>query len=233
VWFGKAGLLFGLGRSQLDFGGPKMPRSELAGGTDYRHQTFEDMVSDMRKWVNSLEEIIRVMNELVEKLKDVEYWDGVDYDFRALVAYSMTFYKTSLSEISEMLVQFTREVKNGHVVRIKKLGKLAGEINRDFGLAWNRDYGRKEYGKEEFKLVEKIYEEGRGMAIDMLDLSNVAERLEDFVGTKGEAANEGKRKFSWLIMKPNFYGIGVDLRKLKLSSLLNSMRKKWMKKNEG
>jgi len=203
-----------------------MPRSELAGMTDYRHQTFEDMVSDMRKWVNSLEETIRAMNQLVEKIREVEYWDGVPYDFRALVAYAMKFYKTSVTEISEMLVQFAKEVKNGHVVRIKSLGKLAGEINRDFGLAWNRDYGIKEYGKDEFKLVEKIYEEGRGMAIDMLDLSNLAERLEDFIGTKGEVANEGKRKFSWLIMKPNFYGIGVDLRRIKLSSLFNSIRKK-------
>lgn len=211
-----------------------MPRSELAGMTDYRHQEFEDMLSDMKKWVNSLEETIGIMEQTVEKLKEVGYWEEwVPYDFRALVAYSMKFYKTSVEEINDMLVQFRKEVKSGHVVRVKRLGKLAAEINRDFGLAWNRDYGRKEYGKEEFKLVERIYQDGRNMAVDMLDLGNLAERLEDFVGTKGEIADEGKRKIPWLIIKPNFYGIGVDLRKIKLRWLVDIIRKKGMKKIEG
>lgn len=210
-----------------------MPRGELAGMTDYRHQTFEDMVSDLRKWVNSLEEAIRNVNQTVEKLEEVGYWDGVPYDFKATVAYSVKFYKTSVEEINDMLVQFGKEVKSGHVVRIKRLSRLASELNRDYGTGWNRDYGRKEYGKAEFKLVEKIYEEGRGMAIDMLDLSNLAERLEDFVGTKGENVSGGKKRIPWLIMKPNFYGIGLDLRKMKLRWLPRILRKKGMKEVEG
>ena len=172
-----------------------MTRSMLAGMTDYRHQTFEDMLSDLQEWVNSLEQTISIMNENIEMLEEVGYWDEVPYDFKATVEYSLTFYKTSVEEIKDMLLEFGKEVKSGHVVRIKKLSKVAWELNRRFGTDWNRNYGKKEYGKDEFKLVEKVYQEGRNMAADMLDLSNLAERLEDFVGTKGENVNQGKKRF--------------------------------------
>ena len=192
-----------------------MTHSMLAGATDYRHQTFEDMMSDLQNWVNGLEQTISIMNENIKKLEGVGYWDEVPYDFQATVYYSLKFYKTSVKEISGMLPEFGKEVRRDHVARIKTLFKVAAELNRDFGIAWHQHYEKKEYGKDEFKLVQKLYREGRGMAIDMLDLSNLAKRLEDFVGKRSENVNGGKKRFPWLILKPNFYGIGIDFKKIK------------------
>ena len=193
-----------------------MTRSMLAGMTDYRHQTFEDMMSDLQNWVNGLEQTISIMNENIKKLTGVGYWDKVPYDFKATVDYSLKFYKTSVKEIKDMLLEFNKEVRKGHVARIKTLFKVASELDDNFVLAWHHHYGKKEYGKDEFELVEEIYKEGRGMAIDMLDLSNLAARLEDFVGTRSENVNQGRKRFSWLILKPSIYGIGIDLKKTKI-----------------
>lgn len=192
-----------------------MTRSMLAGMTDYRHQTLEDMLSDLQKWVNELEQVISIMNENIEKLEGVRYWDEVSYDFKETVYYSLKFYNTSVKEIKSMLLEFGKEVRRDHIVRIKRLSKVAAELSRNFGIAWHQHYGKKEYGKEEFKLVEKLYQEGRGMAIDMWDLLNLAERLEDFVGIKTGNVNQAKKRFPWLILSPNVHGVGIDLRKIK------------------
>jgi len=188
----------------------------LAGMTDYRHQTFEDMVLDLGKWVNGLGQVISIIKENINKLEEAGYWDEVSYDFKATVYYSLKFYETSVEEIKNILLEFDREVRNDHVVRIKRLFKVASELYRDFGIAWHQHYGKKEYGKDEFKLVQKIYREGRGMASDMLDLSNLAERLGDFVGKKSKDVNRVKKRLPWLILNPNFYGMGIDLRKMKI-----------------
>jgi hypothetical protein len=192
-----------------------MTRSMLAGITDYRHQTLKDILSDLQKWVNELEQVTSIMNENIEKLEGVGYWDEVSDDFKSTIYYSLKFYKTSVEEIKSMLLEFGKEVRKDHIVRIKRLSEVAAELDRDFGKAWYQHYGKKEYGKGEFKLVEKLYQEGRGMAIDMWDLSNLAERLEDFVGSKSDNINGVKKRFAWLILQPNFQGIGIDLKKIK------------------
>ena len=52
------------------------------------------------------------------------------------------------------------------------------------------------------------------MVVDMLDLDNLAHRLEDFVGQQIELKHETHSRFSWLMLSPNFYGIGINLKKL-------------------
>ncbi len=65
------------------------------------------------------------------------------------------------------------------------MAETGDELNLSYGRVWHREYKHKEYDNPDFRLVEDLYRDGRGMVADMLDLSNLAARLEDFVGRKG------------------------------------------------
>ena len=104
-----------------------MPRSLLAGMTDYSHQTFEDMVSDLGKWVEGLGQVIIIITENINKLEENGYWDEVSYDFKATVYYSLKFYETSVREINNILLEFGKEVREDNVVMIKRMFKVDGD----------------------------------------------------------------------------------------------------------
>lgn len=161
-----------------------MGRSIFAGFTDYSHQSFKDIVMDLQIWIKNLMEVSDFLPTNIQKLKESKYWDSVNANFQSLVQYSIKFYDTSIQEISEIAKEIQEEVRPNHIVRIRSLYKTASELDLRYGRVWYREDWRKEYGDKDFKVVEKLYQQGRSMAIDMGDLSNLAARLEDFVGKK-------------------------------------------------
>lgn len=163
-----------------------MPRGLIAGSTDYSHQTFEDMMLDLNEWIENLHNVQTLFNENIKKLKEVDYWKKVDCSFQSLVYYSLKFFITAESEISAISKEIQSEVKPHHIARIRKLYVTSAELDDDFGRIWHREYKDKEYGEEYFDLVEDLYGEGRDMAVDMRDLSNLVGRLEDFIGRTGD-----------------------------------------------
>jgi len=191
-----------------------MPRSELAGFTDYRHQSLQDMVSDLKTWIENLKDTIHFLSDTTKELERIGYWKKVDPDFQSINYYAMRFFNTADKEITSILAEIEKEVKPNHIDRIRRLFEVAHELNDNYGKVWHSDYTyKKEYGREEFKLVEELYANGRDMAVDMLDLSNLAMRLKDFVGYEAKPKSGKTSRFSWLMLSPNFYGIGINLKK--------------------
>jgi hypothetical protein len=183
----------------------------IAGMTDYSHQTFDDMFLDLQVWIKNLEEVTTIISKNIRKLKELEYWKKVDSDFQGIVQYSLKFYDTSIKEISEILSEIQQEVKVHHVKRIRNLYKTATDLDIRYGEIWHNRYEDKDYDNKNFRLVEELYEQGRGMAIDMRDLSNLAGRLEDFVGRKGKIKTKIGDNVDMLELKPNFFGLGINL----------------------
>ena len=174
-----------------------MGRSIFAGMTDYSHQSFGDMISDLKSWIKNLEEVNGILQNTIEKLKQSKYWEKVDVDFQNLIFYTIKFYDTSIDEITEIIVEISEEVKSHHVARMRRLYKTAEELDIEYGMVWNQRYTRKEYGNRDFNDVEELYRQGRGMAVDMRDLSNLASRLEDFVGKKAKKKETGVFYKKW------------------------------------
>jgi len=161
-----------------------MPRGLLAGSTDYSHQTFRDILDDLSNWKENLINTTETIKAIVSHLQDNGYWNRVPDDFSSLTMYALKFYETSIAEISDIIQELEVEVQKNHISRLRSLAKTAHELNLDFGRVWHREYGPKEYGEPNFSNVEKIYARGRDMVADMLDLSNAAARLEDYLGMK-------------------------------------------------
>lgn len=164
----------------------------MEGSTNYSHQSFDDMVLDLQNWVKNLEEVCETMENSTSQLEKNGYLGKIPYNVKSCFAYANRFYRTSITEINSILSDFDDEVQNNHVNRLRSLGETAQKLNKDIGLSWHREpwEDAKDYGNPNFQLVEKIYEEGRGMAVDMIDLRNLSARLEDFVGKRGNNNSE-------------------------------------------
>lgn len=170
-----------------------MAMSIFGGFTDYSHQSFEDMIQDLNVWIENTSTDIESIKSLHEKLINSGYWDKVDYDFKALVCYACKFFLTALSEMKEILNEIQLEVRPDHYKRLKTLGRTAIELNQDFGKIWHQNYKNKEYGNPQFRDVEQIYQDGRDRAVSLQDLTNLAARIEDFIGKKSTKPPDGSQ----------------------------------------
>lgn len=95
-----------------------MTRAMMVGMTDYSHQSFEDMVVDLRDWVNSLTQVCETLVRSEAQLKEKDYWTKIGYDVQACFGYSLKFFKTSIEEINLILKDFQEEIQDNHVTRI-------------------------------------------------------------------------------------------------------------------
>ena len=158
-----------------------MVQGLVGGMTDYSHQSFQDILEDLERYVRMTNETVNFVENSINKIED--YWKTeVDYDFKGIIAYSLKFYKTVCSEIAEINTEIQISVQDNHHKRLHKLGDKALEINHRIGEIWHSDHKYKGYGIESFRIVEGIYSETRDIAVTLVDISNLASRLEDFVG---------------------------------------------------
>lgn len=161
-----------------------MVRSIFGGGTDYSHQSFEGMEQDLIVWIQYTTEDIKTIKDHIDTLQLSGYWDRVDFDFKGIVSYALKFYDTALKELIAITKEMQHEVRIDHYKRIKSIGENAIRLNHDFGQIWHKDYENKEYGNDQFMIVENIYVVGRNRAISLQDLQNLSDRIKDFIGKK-------------------------------------------------
>lgn len=158
-----------------------MARGFIIGSTDYRNQSLQDMLIDLENWIKTLEETTLLFKSTIKELEQINYWAVVDFDFRASCYDLMRYFNTALAELQEVINGINSEIKQYHIRLLRNLGENAHEQHTHHRRVW-RQYENKEYGKKPFEKVEMLYSEGSDMAGDMFDLSNLAERLEHFVG---------------------------------------------------
>lgn len=188
-----------------------MPRGLFAGTTDYSPQTFRDILDDLNDWKTGLMSTTEYINATVKQLEDNGYWSTVTDDMKSLVAYASKFYETSIAEIDDIIQGLKIDVQQHHISRLRSLAQTAHDLNLDFGRVWHREYGPKDYGNPNFSNVERIYSHGRDMVVDMLDLSNAAERLEAFLGMKSGKVEQRASKKSVLPILSLILGIIIAI----------------------
>lgn len=159
-----------------------MARGLIGGMTDYSHQSFDDIITDLTDERNNTIAFIKEIEDKIKIIDENSYLEKVPYDFKAIVGYSLKHYKTTVKELEEIINEIQIEVREHHCKRLQKISKVAQEINVDIGKIWHQQYGYKEYGESNFRIVERIYGDTRDMAVNLLDISNIAGRLTDFIG---------------------------------------------------
>lgn len=160
-----------------------MAKGLLGGMTDYSHQSFTDIVSDLESEQKNVTDFINAIEANLAKVKSSGYWRSkVSSDFVMIVGYSLKHFKTAQEELGEIAKEIQSEVREHHCKRLQRLSTVADEINSSIGQIWHQRYNGKEYGNADFQIVEDIYGDTRDMAVNLLDTSNIASRLQDFIG---------------------------------------------------
>ena len=184
-----------------------MAKGLLAGMTDYNHQSFEDIIEDLKKERQNTVDFLNQIEQNIATVTNSGYWTNtVPFDFKNIVAYSLRHYNTVISEFLDIVKDLKVEVQQNHLNRLRKISKVAEEINIDIGKIWHQQYRNKEYGNDDFRIVENIYADTRDMAVNLLDIENIAERLNDFLGKKKP---EMKKENPW--QSGSFYLVAAIL----------------------
>lgn len=162
-----------------------MAKGLLGGMTDYSHQTFDDILNDLESERKNLLAFIKEIEKNISASIEKRYWENnVPSAFTGIIQYSLKHYKTSQQELTVIINEIQDFVEEHHLKRLLSIAKTAQEINVNIGQIWHQQYDLKDYQNANFKTIEAIYGDTRDMAVNLLDLSNIAERLKDFVGKK-------------------------------------------------
>jgi hypothetical protein len=71
-----------------------MAKGLIAGMTDYSHQSFYDILDDLDRGEKLVIEIITAIETNIKKLEMPGYWKKQPCDFKSIISYSLTHYKT-------------------------------------------------------------------------------------------------------------------------------------------
>ena len=160
-----------------------MSRSFLAWMTDYSHQSFDDILTDLKNELKNLQIFIERLDKNLSESIATKYWiTNVHPNFRNIIAYTRKHFQTTKQELTEIISELPFEVREHHVKRLQRISSVAHENYIDIGRIWHQDYEDRDYGNLDFGIVEDIYGDARDMAANLLDVSNMASRLEDFIG---------------------------------------------------
>jgi len=160
-----------------------MARSGIAGMTDYSHQSFNDILIDLQNSEKLVVEVIEVIESNIQKLEINGYWTKMPFNFKSIIGYSIKHFKTTQEELKNIQDEIQKAVQPHHIKRLQRIATVGSQINIDIGKYWNDDFERhKNYDEPEFQQIEEIYGNCRDMAVSLLDLDNMANRLKDFVG---------------------------------------------------
>jgi len=171
-----------------------MAKGLLGGTTDYSHQSLPDIMNDLTAEIKNAEAFVNIIQSNIDKLAENRYWNStVPSDFKEIINYALRHYRTAIGEFADIRNDLKSHVKEHHIKRLEKISSVAREINIDIGKVWHNQYFNKNYGVANFKIVERIYGDTRDMAVNLLDASNMAGRLKDFVGR--EVQQPQKKKF--------------------------------------
>jgi hypothetical protein len=172
-----------------------MAKGLLGGMTDYNHQSMTDILNDLEAEQNRTISFKEGIEKNIQTLVSNAYWTTkVPFDFKNIISYSIRHFQTAISEFDEIRKDLLIEVKEHHIKRLNKISLVAQEINVDIGKIWHQQYHNKEYGQENFRIVEDIYADTRDMAVNLLETANIAERLQDFIGRQNKSTERKKFK---------------------------------------
>lgn len=162
-----------------------MTKGFIAGMTDYSHQSFEDIINDLNEEIKAIDSNVDIINKYLKEVQESGFWEkSVPYVFKNIISYSLKHYKTSKSEFKDIIKDTQFEIKEHHCKRLEKIAETASTINIKIGEVWHQQYNEKykDYNDSDFKKVEEICYLTRDIAVNLLDISNIAERLKDFIG---------------------------------------------------
>ncbi len=185
-------------------------RSIFAGTTDYTGVPLADIVEHLEAWVENTEDSIKQLESLRAEVASAE---GRLTSAQAVLSYIDYFvglfsrYKNDLTRLADEL---PRGVTLGHIETVHQLVRSAAREDERTVIFKRREIEVALPDESMRGTLDEVYAQTREMLLDYADLDNVEKRLQALVGTAITAA-QGENHLDALELKPNLFGVGLNL----------------------
>lgn len=162
-----------------------MAQGAFAGATSYEDQTLEDILEDIKRWIMYSEETLSFFNEIITKLDEEQYYETIPSDLNVLFQTTKRKLATFISDFHIILKSIsTDKISKREVDLLKNIGKISIEENKKYKPIYRialEHWSGEQYGDPNFQKIEKLYAEGKDLFGTLMDASNAAERLKDYM----------------------------------------------------
>ncbi len=189
-------------------------RSLFAGATDYRGAELSDILTHLEAWRRNTQDTIDLLLALKPKVE--EHRDQLDdpNDIINFIESFLGLLQRYIKDFTRLLAEMPKSVHQRHVEIVVQLAEL-GETADQRCVSFKTAHIGRALKNESFRwLLDETYGDARDQAVDYEDLFNVASRLKTFLGTSSEPNKISIEDIDVLELKPNFFGLGLNLNHL-------------------
>ena len=181
-------------------------RNTFAGMTDYTGVALADILVHLREWEQStVDTAAKLQGHLVRAQAAADRLERPREVFAFCSRFSALFARYA-ADLHRLVTELPNGVREAHVKIVRQLYESARHED-DSILRFRNDCVYDSVKDESLRpLLELIYTDAREVVVDFQDLSNLAPRLETFVGSETP-----REIFTDLHLKPNLFGIGWNL----------------------
>lgn len=160
-----------------------MSQSIIGGATDYSEQTIINIQQDINKWINSAQNIQKILVDGKKKSEENGFWARINDDFQMTITSSIEFYRTVVFDLQQVDNAITcNHVTTREVKLLENIGYKSIEYNNEYPKTYKEDKRLwHDYGNPDFQVVENMYARGRDGFVSLQDALNAASRLGDYM----------------------------------------------------
>jgi len=179
--------------------------------TDFTAVSLDDILSSFCGWLTHTSKTIDLLESYeisVENNRSLIESPNEVLTFIRIFGDLFSRYKNDL-EI--LIAEMPNRVVEGHIEIVRQLNDSA-RYEEELTIQFKNDWVHKSLPHEEVRpLLDNIYANTRDLLVDYKDMSNILPRLKTFLrphSISSEALSP------WLEIKPNLFGIGLNLNRL-------------------
>ncbi|KQS23530.1 hypothetical protein ASF99_13575 [Exiguobacterium sp. Leaf187] len=165
-----------------------MAQSIFGGSSEYSDQTLADIIEDLEKWVVFSEETLSLFDKTICELKQNNYYQTVPFNLRAMYERATRKLNTFISDLNVIIKSINADsIFIRDVNLLNNIGRISILSNHQFGTVYHDIVDRwsgANFQDSNFLMIERLYHEGRDVFVSLMDASNAAERLKDYMSDR-------------------------------------------------
>ncbi len=182
----------------------------MAGWTDYTGVSLEDICHHLREWEKLTRDTIGQLEKYRAAAKAKAALLESHREVISYINFFIDLFSRYLSDIQRLLQELPSGATEAHVEIVRQL-YLSSKNEDRVAIQFKNDWVHKALPHEEMRpLLDNIYGYTRNVLVNYSDLSNLVPRLKTFIGGQKNPTEI----LSDLHLKPNFFGLGVNLNRL-------------------
>jgi hypothetical protein len=179
-----------------------MAKAIVAVMTDYSHQSLKEIVYDLELEHQKMVAMLGIIEDNLSELAASNYWNNrPSAGFKSIVSEGLRQFKRAQRELHRITLEIQAEVTDHHCKQLQTISLLARRINVEIRKVWHRDFdefAHQEHDDTDFRKVSSVYADIRNLAVNLLDLAYMADRLSHNVPSENIAAGRNRTRFSFL-----------------------------------